>query len=73
MAGKTTKSGDVNTSIEGMDIEIEGNHVSIEFDLARPYASKSGKRNLRFSSRGRQRIPGAANDLVIMLNMDERV
>ena len=61
----------VKADVGGMDITIEGKQVTIKFTMLPPYPSKSGKRNLRFSSGGRQRIPGADNDLVIMVNADE--
>jgi hypothetical protein len=62
---------EVKANVNDMDVTIRGNKVTIEFNMVRPYPSRSGKRNLRFSSGGRQRIPGADNDLVIMVNADE--
>jgi hypothetical protein len=61
----------VKANVGDMDVKIDGKRVTLEFDLESPRPSKSGKRNLRFSSGGRQRIPGAPKDLVIMVNADE--
>jgi hypothetical protein len=62
----------VNEQIGNMRVAIDGDEVVIKLKMEAPHPSASGKRNLRFTSRGRQRIPGADKDLTIMVNLDER-
>jgi len=66
------KNKSIECNINGMDVIIEGNRVTCEFDMTSPTPSASGKRDLRFSTRGRQQIPGAEKGLVIMVNMDQQ-
>lgn len=64
---------DMNTKDGIVNVEISpAGRVILEFELAAPHPSNSGKRNLRFSTGGRVPIPGADKGLILMINMDEQ-
>jgi hypothetical protein len=67
----------INTSMNTKDgtvhVAINGDKCNLTFNLASPHPSKSGKRNLRFSTGGRMPVPGAPKGLVLMINMDEQI